>query len=107
MGLRSAMRAVGWNLLAAPAYLLLLVTGIGTLVLAVAINTVLLGRDLEIMAAARHPDLSGRPLARRQRMLLGLVAACAFMIPVLGIFAPVFAAALSVHMLHMPKQELK
>ncbi|MEK6541346.1 MAG: EI24 domain-containing protein [Pseudomonadota bacterium] len=104
MGLRSAARAVGWNLLAAPAYLALLVTGVGTLALAVAINAVLLGRDLELMAAARHPGLPDRPLPRRQRLLLGLVAAIAFLVPVLNLFAPVFAAALAVHMLHMPKQ---
>ena len=55
MGLRSAGRAIGWNLLAAPLYLLLLLTGIGTLLLAVLINAVLLGRDLEAMVIARHP----------------------------------------------------
>lgn len=105
MGLRSAARAVGWNMLAAPAYLALLVTGVGTLALAVAINMVLLGRDLELMAAARHPDLPDRPLARRQRLLLGLVASLAFLVPVLNLFAPVFAAALAVHMLHLSPTE--
>lgn len=105
MGLRSAGRALGWNLLAAPAYLALLVTGVGTLALAVAINAVLLGRDLELMAAARHPALGTRPLASGERLKLGLVAALAFMVPVLNIFAPVFAAALAVHMLHINKAE--
>ncbi|MEQ1687487.1 MAG: EI24 domain-containing protein [Sphingopyxis sp.] len=105
MGLRSAARALGWNMLAAPAYIALLVTGVGTLVLAVAINAVLLGRDLELMAAARHPALGPQPLARGERFKLGLVAALAFIVPVLNIFAPVFSAALAVHMLHMAKQE--
>jgi uncharacterized protein involved in cysteine biosynthesis len=100
LGLRSAARAIGWNLLAAPVYLALLVTGVGTPVLMVLVNMVLLGRDLEEMAAARHPDLGLRPLARQDRLLLGLAAALAFMLPVLNLLAPVFGAALAVHMLH-------
>ncbi|MEQ1510711.1 MAG: EI24 domain-containing protein [Sphingopyxis sp.] len=105
MGLRSALRAIGWNLLAAPAYLLLIFTGIGVPILAVAINTILLGSDLELMAAARHPDLPERPLQRRHRLTLGLVSALAFLVPLLNIFAPVFVAALGVHMVQLTRQE--
>lgn len=103
MGLRSAARAIGWNLLAVPAYLVLLVTGVGTLILAMLLNAFLLGRDLEQMAAARHPDLPDRPLMRRERWILGLVSALAFALPVVNIVAPLFAAALAVHMLHWPQ----
>jgi len=98
MGLRSARRAIGWNLLAAPFYLLLLVTGVGTLVLVLIVNMVLLGRDLEVMVLARHPGMA--PLARRDRLALGLVGSVLFLIPVVGLFAPVIGTAMAVHMLH-------
>jgi CysZ protein len=98
MGLRSARRALGWNLLAAPFYLALMVTGVGTLALALVINAALLGRDLEDMVRARHADLPA--LAPRDRWGLGLVAAAAFLVPVVGLVAPVLGAAMAVHMLH-------
>jgi uncharacterized protein involved in cysteine biosynthesis len=98
MGLRSARRAIGWNLLAAPFYLLLLVTGVGTLALVLIVNMVLLGHDLEAMVLGRHPGMG--PLARRDRLALGLVASALFLIPVVGLFAPVIGAAMAVHMLH-------
>ena len=100
LGLRSALRAIGWNLLAAPAYILLLVTGIGTLALVLVVNTILLGRDFEAMVAARHPDLGPNRLTRNQRLGLGFVSAIAFLVPVLNLLAPVFGAALAVHLLH-------
>ena len=98
MGLRSARRAVGWNLLAAPFYLLLLVTGVGTLVLVLLVNMAVLGRDLEAMVLARHPGMA--PLSARDRNLLGLVASALFMVPVVNLLAPVLGAAMAVHMLH-------
>ncbi len=100
LGLRSALRAIGWNLVAAPAYILLLVTGVGTIVLVLIVNTILLGRDFEAMVAARHPEDGLHPLTRGQRTALGLVSAVAFMVPLLNLLAPVFGAALAVHMLH-------
>ena len=100
LGLRSALRAIGWNLVAAPAYILLLVTGIGTLALVLLVNTILLGRDFEAMVAARHPDLGPNPLTRNQRLGLGFVSAIAFLVPILNLLAPVFGAALAVHLLH-------
>lgn len=100
LGLRSALRAIGWNLLALPAYIVLLVTGVGTFLLALVINAALLGRDLEAMAASRHPALGPRPLARGDRWWLGLFPALLFLVPFLNLLAPVFGAALAVHMLH-------
>jgi CysZ protein len=99
MGLRSARRAIGWNLLAAPFYLLLLVTGVGTLVLVLLVNMLLLGRDLEDMVLARHPGMA--PLGARERHALGLVGALLFVIPVVNLLAPVVGAAMAVHMLHL------
>jgi CysZ protein len=98
MGLRSARRTIGWNLLAAPFYLLLLVTGVGTLVLALLVNMLLLGRDLEAMVLARHPGMAA--LSARDRNLLGLAASALFLIPVVNLLAPVLGAAMAVHMLH-------
>ncbi len=100
LGLHSALRAIGWNLVAAPAYILLLITGVGTLALVLIVNTILLGRDFEAMVAARHPDLGPNPLTHNQRLGLGLVSAIAFVVPVLNLLAPVFGAALAVHLLH-------
>lgn len=98
MGLRSAARAIGWNLVAAPFYILLLATGVGTIILVLGVNMLLLGRDLEEMARARHPAMD--PLRKRDRHALGLVAAGLFVIPVVNLLAPVIGAAMAVHMLH-------
>jgi CysZ protein len=104
MGLRSAMRAIGWNLLASPLYVLLLVTGVGTLALMLIINAKLLGRDLETMVAARHPG-TAVALAPRERWFLGFVTAGLFIIPFVNIIAPVVGSALAVHLMHMDKSK--
>lgn len=98
MGLRSARRAVGWNLVAAPFYMLLLVTGVGTLALVLIVNMLVLGRDLEAMVLARHPGMP--PLSARDRNLMGLAASALFVIPVVNLLAPVLGAAMAVHLLH-------
>lgn len=102
LSLRSVGRAIGWNLLALPFYVALLVTGVGTLLLVLLVNAVLLAHDCEAMVAARHPDLPPRPLDRAQRWVLGLTTSALFLIPVANLLAPVFGAALAVHLLHMP-----
>ncbi|HJS12236.1 EI24 domain-containing protein, partial [Sphingopyxis sp.] len=56
LALASLVRLIGGNLLALPVYILLLVTGIGTPIFALFVNALLLGRDLEAMVLARHPD---------------------------------------------------
>ncbi|QGP80306.1 EI24 domain-containing protein [Sphingobium sp. CAP-1] len=94
---RSVLRTIGWNLIALPAYMLLLVTGIGTIGLFLALNAYLLGRDLADMVEPRHPTLP--PLSRSGRWLLGLVSACLFLVPVANLLAPIFSAAMAVHML--------
>lgn len=102
LGLRSALRAIAWNLLAAPAYIALLVTGVGTLALALLVNTILLGRDFEAMVAARHPGAPAMP--RNLRWALGFFSAAAFIIPVINLLAPVFGAALAVHLFHARRE---
>ncbi len=102
--LRSIMRAVGWNLLALPAYLLLLVTGIGTLGLFLILNAALLGRDMADMVEPRHPDLP--PIPRGGRWLMGLASALIFLVPLLNLLAPIWSAAMAVHMLHGARRNM-
>ncbi|WP_022682449.1 EI24 domain-containing protein [Sphingobium bisphenolivorans] len=98
LALASVGRAIGWNLLALPLYLLLLATGVGTLGLFLIVNAMLLGRDLADMVEPRHPDLP--PLRRGSRWLLGLVSALLFLVPLVNLLAPIWSAAMAVHMLH-------
>ncbi|WP_416462633.1 EI24 domain-containing protein [Sphingomonas sp. VDB2] len=95
--LASLARTLGWNLLALPAYMLLLVTGVGTIGLFLVLNAYLLGRDMADMIEPRHPALP--PIPRSSRWLLGLVSALAFLIPLVNLLAPIWTAAMAVHML--------
>lgn len=99
LALASLGRLIGGNLLALPLYIVLLVTGIGTPILALAVNALLLGRDLEAMVLARHPD---RPrFDRPTRWSLGLLSAASFVVPVANLLAPILSAAMAVHLLHL------
>ena len=89
LALRSAGRSAGWNMLALPLYLLLLF---------LTLNAYLLGRDLSEMVEQRHPGIA--PIPRVNRWLLGLVSALLFLIPFINLLAPVWSAAMAVHMLH-------
>lgn len=105
LALASLGRLIGGNLLALPVYILLLVTGIGTPVFALFVNALLLGRDLEAMVLARHPD---RPrFDRGARWSLGLLSAASFVVPVANLLAPILGAAMAVHMLHLGKGDPK
>jgi CysZ protein len=99
MGLRSAVRALLYNLLALPFYGILLVTGIGAPLVFLGVNALLLGRDLEDMLIARH-GRERAALAKGQRMLLGLSGAAGMMVPFLQFIVPVVATAAAVHMAH-------
>lgn len=105
LALASLVRLVGGNLLALPIYILLLVTGIGTPIFALFVNGLLLGRDLEAMVLARHPD---RPrLDRPARWSLGLLSAASFVVPIANLLAPIVSAAMAVHMLHLRSGDQK
>lgn len=105
LALASVARLIGGNLLALPIYILLLVTGIGTPIFALFVNALLLGRDLEAMVLARHPD---RPrLDRPARWSLGLLSAASFVVPVANLLAPIVSAAMAVHMLHLRSGDRK
>ncbi len=105
LALASLVRLIGGNLLALPVYILLLVTGIGTPIFALIVNAALLGRDLEAMVLARHPD---RPrLDRPARWSLGLLSAASFVVPIANLLAPILSAAMAVHMLHLRNGDQK
>ena len=76
-----------------------LLTAVGAPLLAFVLNAALLGRDLEAMVLARHPD---RPrLGRGTRWSLGALSAASFLVPVANLLAPIVGAAMAVHLLHL------
>jgi CysZ protein len=101
-GLDSARRALGYNLLVLPVALVLLVTGIGTALVFLAVNAVLLGRELTEMVWLRHraPGENTLPLGRGERFALGAVVAGLFTIPFANLLAPVLGAAMATHLVH-------
>lgn len=104
MGLGSASRALLANLILIPAYLLLLVTGIGAPALFFIANGWLLGRDLTDMVAARHTDGAAMKAWRAESALgrfgLGLVVTFMLSVPGLNLIAPVLGAAMATHLFH-------
>lgn len=110
LGLASGLRVLFWNIVALPAYILLLFTAIGPLLLAVAINGWLLGRDYLEMVAVRHlPRQSLRPWIGthgRDRVAVGLTTALLFLVPFVNLLAPVIGAALATHAFHGRRPEI-
>jgi uncharacterized protein involved in cysteine biosynthesis len=109
MGLASVGRAIGYNLLAAPVYILLLVTGIGAPVAFFAVNAILIGRDLQDMVAARHVDNPARiddtwRLSKLTRFGLGLATALLLAVPFVNFLAPVLGAAMATHLIHKKRE---
>lgn len=104
VALGSVGRAIGYNLLALPLYILLLVTGVGPIILAVALNGWLLSRDLSELVLVRHrPRAEWRDWMRAkrgERYALGLVAALLFVVPFVNLLAPILGAAMATHMFH-------
>jgi len=104
MGLGSAARAILVNLLLAPLYLMLIVTGIGTPIAFFLVNAWLLGRDLGDMVAARHMPFEAlaewRGRTRASRFLLGSAGTALLLVPIVNLFAPVLGAAMATHQFH-------
>jgi CysZ protein len=104
LALMSLARFALFNLLALPVYIFLLVTGIGPIIAFIAVNAILLGRDMGEMVAVRH--LEGEALAqwlansRVERGVLGLIVSGLFMIPFANLIAPVLGAAAATHLFH-------
>jgi len=104
MGVGSAARTIGYNLLLSPLYLTLLITGVGTALAFFLVNAVLLGRDLGDMVAARHMPYGALAAWRRdtrlRRLALGAAGTGLFLVPLLNLVAPVLGAAMATHMFH-------
>jgi len=104
MGLGSALRTIGINLLLSPLYLMLIVTGVGTPVAFFLVNAWLLGRDLGDMVGARHLDRAelgkwrGRTFFRR--FALGALSEALLLVPFVNLAAPVLSAAMAAHLYH-------
>ncbi|MDE2436446.1 MAG: EI24 domain-containing protein [Sphingomonadales bacterium] len=100
--LRSAGRAVGFNLLALPFALVLLVTGLGPALVFTLVNAVLLGRELQDMVWIRHrPNpRAPAPLSSIERISLGLVVALLLLVPFANFAAPFLGAAAAAHLIH-------
>ena len=99
MAVRSIARVVGYNLLALPLYIVLLVTGIGTAIAFMLLNALLLGKDLEDMLIARHGASQGS-IQKLPRLLLGFIGTVGMLIPFLNLLVPVLATAMAVHVVH-------
>ena len=104
LGLESAGRALLVNLLIAPLYVLLLVTGFGTPLLFYAANGWLLGADLGEMVAARHLSRAEmkawRSATRWTRWDLGVLVAALLSVPLINLIAPILGAAMATHLFH-------
>ena len=102
VALRGAVRALGVNLLALPVAVLLLVTGVGTWLVFLVVNAVLLGRELTQMVSLRYkktPDAASA-LPRAKRLAMGGLVAAMMLVPFVNFLAPIFGAALATHMVH-------
>lgn len=101
-GGKSATRALLVNLAALPFALALLVTGVGTPLLFLGVNAVLLGRELQEMVGLRHVHTAGdaAPIGKGERLLLGGVVAVMLSLPFINLIAPVLGAATATHLIH-------
>lgn len=97
---KGLMRALGYNLLALPFAAVLVFTAIGPAAVFLAVNAVLLGRELTDMAWLRHcaGDERGNPVPRPERILLGAAVAAMMAVPVLNLVAPLVGAAAGTHL---------
>ena len=110
VGLRSLLRALIYNILAIPLYIIAAFTIIGAPIIFLIINGILLGRELEEMVTMRHKNsniVSGKEvkygLGKFERFLLGTGMNAAMMIPFVNFIVPVIAASMATHMVHRQK----
>lgn len=100
--LRGAGRAIGYNLLALPVALVLLVTGIGAPLVFWLVNALLIGRELTELVWLRHcpPGTRDLPLGGAERFALGGLVAALLAVPVANLLAPLLGAAMATHLVH-------
>ena len=104
LGLGSLMRLMCLNLIALPLYIVLIFTAVGPFIVFVAVNALLLGRDLGEMVAVRHLDPAGLKgwlrTTRGPRAVLGLIVTGLFLVPFINVLAPVIGAGMATHLFH-------
>lgn len=104
LGVMSVLRLILVNLAALPVYLFLLITAVGPFVLFIALNALLLGRDMGEMVAVRHLDPPGVKQwlgnSRWERAALGLAITLLFLVPFANLIAPIIGAAVATHLFH-------
>lgn len=100
IALRGLVRALGYNLLAVPVAAVTAFTGIGPALVFLAVNAVLLGRELTDMAWLRHcrGAEQAAPVGAGERFLMGAAIAGLMLVPVIGLIAPVLGAAAGSHL---------
>ena len=109
MGGRAAIRVALINLLLLPAYLLLLVTGIGPLLLFIIANGWALGREYLEAVAARHVAL-GESRAwpgehKWDSWGIGIGTAVLFAVPFINLVAPMMGAMMATHIFHRERED--
>jgi uncharacterized protein involved in cysteine biosynthesis len=104
--LRGAGRALLFNLLALPFALMLLFTAIGPAVVFLAVNAVLLGRELTDMPWLRHraSQAGASPIPAGERLMLGLAIAALMLVPFANLLAPVIGAAAGTHLFQLARR---
>lgn len=105
--LRGAGRALFFNALALPVALILFFTAIGPAVVFLAVNAVLLGRELTDMGWLRHrldPDAPS-PVSSFERLMLGGAIAGLMTIPLLNLLAPIIGAAAGTHLVQINRNK--
>ena len=100
--LGGAGRAILFNLLALPLAFVLAWTAVGAPLVFLAVNAVLLGRELQDMVWLRHrcSPQDPPPLSGLERLALGGVTAILLTVPVANFAAPFLGAACAVHLIH-------
>ncbi len=106
IGLRAAGFSLLVNAVALPVALVLLITGVGTVLVFWLANTIVLGRELMQIAWLRHrrDRREPPPLGRGERFGLGGIAAALLLIPFANLLAPVLGAAMATHMVQRKAQ---
>lgn len=100
-------RALLFNALAAPVALVLLFTAIGPAVVFLAVNAVLLGRELTDMGWLRHRPApqAPSPVNGLDRLMLGGAIAGLMAVPFINLVAPIIGAAAGTHLVQFNRQK--
>lgn len=111
-GLRLALLMILLNLLALIPYIVLLFTtgGIGTMILYLAINGYLLGRENFELVASGHMDIKEVRIQRKRFQskifTSGVLISAMFIVPFVNILAPIVATAFMTHVFHRLQEDI-